>query len=346
MVAAELIRRGWPCVIVFPDEGIAVERARAASVPVHVVRAPRVLRHYGRHLRPYELVALSAALPGYWVRLGRFLRRHCDLAHVNDHRGLVLAVPAALLARRRVVWHVHTVNASARLNRLGGRLAVCVLVPSWSARDESPGLVGRVHMLPNAIPERLLDLPEPEPDLPPLLVTASRLHPIKGIDVLIEAVAILRDRDVAVRLLLVGGVQAGHEEHADELKALVRQRRLTEVVTFAGEQEQPQRLWHDAFAYVQPSRYEPGGLAALEAMACALPVVASRVGGLPDVVTEGRTGRLVQPDAPKALADVIAELVADPSAARAMGRAGRERAHDFTVKSLVDRLIHIYESFA
>ena len=345
-VAAELNRRGWECLIVFPDEGVAAERARAMGLAVVVLRAPRILRRYGRRLSTRESIALVAVLPAYWTQLARVFRRRCDLVHVNDHRGLVLAVPAALIARRPVVWHVHTVHPSPRLNRLGSRLAGRVVVPSWSARDASVGLTHQALMLPNAVPARLLELPEPQPRSPALLVTASRLHPIKGIDILLEAVALLRDRGHSAQLLVIGAEQAGHEAHAEQLRALVEQRGLTELVSFVGEQARPELLWREAFVYVQPSRYEPGGLAALEAMACGLPVVASRVGGLPDVVVDGETGRLVPPEDPGALADAIADLLRDPDAARAMGRAGRARAQRFTITALVDRVVDIYRAAA
>jgi glycosyltransferase involved in cell wall biosynthesis len=75
-----------------------------------------------------------------------------------------------------------------------------------------------------------------------------------------------------------------------------------------------------------PSHVEPFGLASLEAMAVEVPVVASRVGGIPEVVEDGATGRLVEPRNARALADGVARLLTDPSERQAMGRRGRQRA--------------------
>jgi starch synthase len=86
-----------------------------------------------------------------------------------------------------------------------------------------------------------------------------------------------------------------------------------------------QLLTH-AVAFACPSLYEPLGIVNLEAMACETAVVASRVGGIPEVVADGQTGLLVPPDDPASLADALNTLVRDPGRARAMGRAGRERA--------------------
>jgi starch synthase len=86
-----------------------------------------------------------------------------------------------------------------------------------------------------------------------------------------------------------------------------------------------QLLTH-ALAFVCPSVYEPLGIVNLEAMACATAVVASRVGGIPEVVDAGVTGLLVPPDDPASLADALNLLLRDPGRAAAMGLAGRKRA--------------------
>jgi len=78
--------------------------------------------------------------------------------------------------------------------------------------------------------------------------------------------------------------------------------------------------------FVCPSVYEPLGIVNLEAMACGTAVVASKTGGIPEVVADGETGLLVPPDEPEALAESINTLTRDPDRAKAMGTAGRERA--------------------
>jgi starch synthase len=102
---------------------------------------------------------------------------------------------------------------------------------------------------------------------------------------------------------------------------------------------------------VCPSVYEPLGIVNLEAMACGTAVVASDVGGIPEVVVDGTTGRLVHYDASdprtfeKALAEQVATLLADPDRAAAMGRAGRERAvADFDWDAIARQTIDLYAS--
>jgi glycosyltransferase involved in cell wall biosynthesis len=94
--------------------------------------------------------------------------------------------------------------------------------------------------------------------------------------------------------------------------------------------------------YIMPSRSESWGLAALDAMAHGLPVVASDVGGLPEVVEEGATGWLVPPGVPAALADAIATAASDPQRLRQLGRNARQRASQFSSEQTVARVEAVY----
>ena len=104
------------------------------------------------------------------------------------------------------------------------------------------------------------------------------------------------------------------------------------------------QLYSHAAVFVCPSVYEPFGLINLEAMACETPVVASGVGGILEVVEDGKTGLLIEPGRPDAIAGAIRTLLADPARGRAMGRAGRQRveAH-FSWTSVAERTREVYQ---
>jgi glycosyltransferase involved in cell wall biosynthesis len=95
--------------------------------------------------------------------------------------------------------------------------------------------------------------------------------------------------------------------------------------------------------FLMPSRSEGWGLAALEAMAHGVPVIASRTGGLPEIIEAGETGWLVAPDDPTALADAIMEASQDPEKSREMGRRGRERAREFSLERTAARTEAFYQ---
>ncbi len=117
-------------------------------------------------------------------------------------------------------------------------------------------------------------------------------------------------------------------------------------VVFVGRRgrQQLRYLYSAADVFVTTPWYEPFGITAVEAMACAVPVIGSAVGGLQSTIVDGQTGYLVEPDNADALAARLAQIALDPSARNILGEAGRQRAnHLFTWSSVCRRLSEVYE---
>jgi glycosyltransferase involved in cell wall biosynthesis len=137
----------------------------------------------------------------------------------------------------------------------------------------------------------------------------------------------------------------GSGPRLDEYAGLARTLQIMDQVHFLGHVEHGKLPAHYAKAdlLVLPSRMESFGLVLVEAMACGLPVVATRVGGIPEVVEDGVTGLLVPPNDPEALAEGINSLLEDPDRMKAMGARGRERAKEhFTWDTVAKRLVSLY----
>jgi starch synthase len=160
----------------------------------------------------------------------------------------------------------------------------------------------------------------------PYVIFVGRITRQKGVPVLLRAAAAL---DPSAQLVLCAGA-ADTAELGAEVSSLVAglQESRSGVIWIPEMLPKPEiiQLLTHALVFVCPSVYEPLGIVNLEAMACATAVVASRVGGIPEVVEESVTGLLVPPDDPAALADALNVLLRDPARAGAMGLAGRERA--------------------
>ena len=183
-----------------------------------------------------------------------------------------------------------------------------------------------------------------------VILFAGRLEPLKGPDTLVDAFALVREdprlRD-RVRLLFVGELssEGGRVGQRREMRQRVAELGLEGEVAFLGAQPQERLalLYCLADLVVVPSHSESFGLVALEAQACGTPVVAAAVGGLREVVADGRTGRLVEGRDPRQYAAAIAEiLAADPASHREMRRAARRRAERFTWERTVDILLPEY----
>lgn len=180
--------------------------------------------------------------------------------------------------------------------------------------------------------------PELPPDAP-VLVAVCRLVPQKGLDVAIEALPHVRERHPDARLVVLGeGPLRG------ELEALAQARGVGDAVSLAGRVGDVAWWLRRADVVVHPARWEGFGLALLEAMLCARPVVASRVSSIPEIVLDGESGLLVAPDDPVALGAAVRLLLDDPARARSYGEAGLARAHaEFSVARMAERTLAVYD---
>ena len=174
----------------------------------------------------------------------------------------------------------------------------------------------------------------------PVVICASNLRPEKGIsDLLAAAKEILSAKPECVFLIVGGG------PIADTLKAEAQALGIQESVRFTGLRSDVNRLLALANIVVVPSTWqEPAALVLLESMAAARPVVATRVGGSPELVAEGVTGILVEPHSPGQLAAACLRLLNSPSEAESMGRAGRTRVEmHFTMERWVSDTVEVYQ---
>ncbi|UCH59285.1 MAG: glycosyltransferase [Anaerolineales bacterium] len=181
-----------------------------------------------------------------------------------------------------------------------------------------------------------------------VLLYVGRIEPLKGIDTLIEALAILRQADIKVSLSVIGGnPESEGETPGVEMRRLQDMREkygLKDMITFIGKRSQDSLPYYysSAVAVVVPSHYESFGMVALEAMACGTPVVASQVGGLAFLVQDGKTGFTVPVDEPLALAERLKQLIQNPELHAQMGRQAAVFAQDYGWEKIRDRILKIY----
>jgi glycosyltransferase involved in cell wall biosynthesis len=202
------------------------------------------------------------------------------------------------------------------------------------------GKLRTVHYGLDAPPEPWGPPGGPElPDDAPVLLAIARLVPQKGVDVALEATAVVRERHPDVRLVVLGSGPLRHD-----LEELAARRGLSDAVAFPGRVGDVAWWLRRAAMVVHPARWEGFGLALLEAMLCARPVVATAVSSIPEIVVDGETGLLVPPEDPRAFAAAVASLLDDPARADRLGEAGKARAREeFSVARMTERTLAVYE---
>ena len=173
----------------------------------------------------------------------------------------------------------------------------------------------------------------------PVVGSVGRFEPVKGYDTLLEAAALLRTRQPKVRFLLAG---EGKEE--SRLKRLAKELRVEDRVFFLGWQQEIPEILSALDLFVLPSRNEGMGRALVQAMAMGKPIVATRVGGVPEVLGEGEAGLLVPPDDPVQLSQAIEQLLTDRELARKLGEGGKRRAPAYSAERMVAEIESLYET--
>jgi len=185
----------------------------------------------------------------------------------------------------------------------------------------------------------------------PLLLQLGRMVPRKGVDNVIRGLARLRARHgVPARLLIVGGESETPDPKVTpeigRLQGIAAAEGVGDAVTFVGSRGRDALKYYysAADAFITTPWYEPFGITPVEAMACGTPVVGAAVGGIKSTVEDGRSGYLVPPNDPDALADRLADLLADPSRLRAFGRRALRRARDhYTWDRVAGSVAELYE---
>jgi glycosyltransferase involved in cell wall biosynthesis len=347
-LACGLERHGWTVeAAVSPSSTILPELA-AAGVRVHtlplarrpasaVLRVTRALRALDRE-RSYSLVHAHSSKAGALVRISLPRRRrlvytpHC------------FAFAARFGAPRRLAYQV---IEQALVPRSGAIVAVCEWERALALR-RLRGVSRRLHVItngvgpcgspgsPNVPARELLEFKGRSP----LAGLVTVLRPQKDPLLAVRAAALLDDAGAANGRLAI----VGNGELRSDIEAEIEKLGVSDRVRWFPFEGGVKRYLAALDVFVLPSSWEAFPLSVLEAMSCGLPVVATRVGGVPEAVEDGVTGRLVEPGNAKALADAMGELLASQQLRGEMGTRGRaECERRFRAEAVVDATAHLYE---
>jgi glycosyltransferase involved in cell wall biosynthesis len=326
---------GWRADVVIPTpEPAAVrrfaERLSLAADDVAVMR-----------MRSDASVALVRRLVRA-LRSGRFDVAHAHLVHADWH----LAAASAFARNTPLVTTKHNPDPFRAtrhfrvLERMSLRRYAAVIAISDHLREFLAETVGARAVTvryglsagPNAPRKPRREVRD--------LVAVGRLEEQKGFDVAIDAMRLIAREAPSVRLSI-----AGTGSLRPRLEGQIERLGLLDSVALLGRHPDVDRLMGEADAFVHTARWEGFGLVLLEAMRASLPVVATRVAAIPEVVEDGVTGILIPPDDPEAVAEAVLSLVHDPERARRLGDAGNARlCEHFSPAAMAAGVAAVYES--
>lgn len=347
-----LVRRlpahGVEPTVAFAADGPFVDEVRAAGVPVVRLAASARLRQ--PHRLPAVVRGIADAARGF------------DVLHANGEKMAVLTAWAARRAGLPAVSWLHdeplrgpgpfAVHVALRL----APRTTWVACSSWMAQAFERRLRVPVQAIRNGLDlaSRPAEAVDPRsvagwPSDAEVATFVGRLQRWKGVDVFLEAAAAVAPHHPTARFLVVGAALFGWERrYAERLPALAADLGVADRVHFTGHRPDAVALMGGSDVVVHASRRpEPFGMVVVEAMAEGRAVVATRTRGPEEIIDAGRTGLLVPPGDPHALAAAVRRLLEDPEARAELGRQAREAAHrDFSADAMAARFADLHRQLA
>jgi len=365
-LVTHLDRRKFEPIVVLAQEGELREKLSRVGIEVHVLP----LGSDVGEVRKDSLVGARSISFGqiaqialYVWRLSRFLRaRGAQIVHANSLKADILGAFAARLAGVPIIWHVRDRIAddylpltAARAFRLACRFLPSFVIVNSMATMETLHLprTRRARVLYNGVVHDGLPLD----DFPsssasngdghgaPVIALVGRISPWKGQDIFLRAAAEVVKEFPDARFQIIGAPLFGEEDFEREVRALCASLGLDENVEWLGFRRDVPALVARCDLLVHASKTgEPFGQVVVEAMMAAKPVVATRGGGIPEIVLDGETGLLVPMNDAPSMASAILEILRDPQRAREMGSNGQARAHStFTIERTAAKVEDVYD---
>jgi glycosyltransferase involved in cell wall biosynthesis len=327
------------------------EILRQAAIPVRV---------YGRAAHngaPVTQIPLHTGLPllSSAEYCGRFLRREPEAVLMAYNEPML----AGLAPGRSIVrfdWSTPLPRYWKLPVWLSRFQSALYLFPSESERglflEDHPRIPpGAAVVLPNAVDLKLF-CPGESATIPLRVGYAGQWAPCKGMGVLLDAWGPVKNRIPAAELWLAGSAELWKSgtvtPGAPELAARVEAMAGQGLLRVAGERKRAEMpgFWNSVHVAVVPSLYESFGLAALEALACGVPVVASAAGGLKEIVVHGECGLLVPPNDPGQLAEALLSVLTNQELRGRLAAGARHRAQQFSLAVRAERLLRLLASRA
>jgi glycosyltransferase involved in cell wall biosynthesis len=337
-----LDRKRFRPYMVCPIDGPLTTELDNLKIPYLSFSLPEWRKFFHVFCRPFAI-----------FRLIRAIRRwNIDVLHVNDYWWAPLGVLAGRLTGRPCLIHVRTEIEPRKISQYWlnkGNLIIPVSESIGTVIKKAGVFHENIQVLLSGIAKKNEKSSSPSTETlatlkkikgQPVIGTVAHLFPRKGLEYLIEAMAHLKKVFPRIFLVIVG---TGDFQYERRLRKQVEHLGLTENVLFAGFQDYPELFISEFDIFVLPSISEGFGIVLLEAMALGKPIVASNIGGIPEIVQHEKTGLLVPSANVEDLCQGLLTLLNDPKKRAVMGDEAKKRIEEqFSLQSMMERLYGLY----
>ena len=330
-------------IVVTPEKGPLIQGLRKVNVEVKIIKGIERLSIQNRNPVLKLFFLWRRTLLNFYLTFQtyRLIREYkADLVYLNSIASRYAGV-SAKISGLPVIWHIHEgyQNKFKRwfFSLLIGWIATKVIFNSEANRTlwGYEKLIRKSTCVYNGIDlKNVEDLRQKKIEIDfknakPFIGYIGQINPFKGINILIDAMGKIRLRFSDATCWIIGKPSPNQEGYYEMLKEKVIQKGLEQNIKFIGFQPNIFPLIDKIDILVMPSLFEAFGRVLIEGMALAKPIVASRVGGIPEIVVDYETGILVPPNDPQKLAEAILSLLEDPVLRRRLGETGQKRVKEF-----------------
>ena len=310
--------------LIVPEEGELSRRAEDAGIACHQLPLPKV----------------GLATPAAFWRWRKWLiAERPALVHANSSRAALYAALAARGTGIPVLFHCRVAQRDPLMDMLLHILCDRIICNSHAVAARFPASSGKVQVIHNGLelPQGALSNHENR------MLFLGRFDDVKQPHIALEVFEELADAFPDWQLDLAGG-DGSDAAYMQRLERKIGESRYADRIQRHGHVNEPGALLSHAGILLLPSRHEAFGRVLVEAMAYGVPIVAFRVGGVPEVVEDGVQGTLVQPEDIQAMAKACQQLMQDEALRTRMGEAGNQRAGMFSIEAHARKVAALYET--
>ena len=334
--------------------GALANKTQQANIPTHIIDFPRLRR--------------SPSIAQNWYTTAREIAKiaknvNAKALHANTIRATLYTTLAAKITKIPSIWHMRDFWLSENkpryvwLDKLGKKMitfgssvvianskATAMHLPTSEKIQQVHNGIDLSKFTPNSSIQNLRSKFQ-IPQNAYVIGMVGRLRPWKGQVYFLKMASQILESHPNVHFLVVGGANHSVDDpYPLQLKTLAQELGIKDKVVFTGQINNIPNALATMNIFIHPGEPEPFGLVNIEAMAMEKPVVAFNHGALPEIVEDGKTGKLVTPYDIDALATSVTQLIDDPQAQRFMGKNGRKRVEkQFTIQQTVNQITNIYE---